>query len=102
MTGDIRIARRVVMRVLTEGNSTLPGATPRGVMPNLQESDSPATFQDNSPKREKTFKEESVHEIEDADDISKISPGGESPDMRDLTHLQLGYNSPSVPDNVRR
>ena len=96
------IARRVMMRVLREGASALPGETPRAVMRNLQESGSPATFQDNSPKREKENKEESIYEVDDADDISKISPGGESPDSRDWSTFQVQNIKPEVPDNIRR
>lgn len=101
MEGCRHIARRVVMRYLTS-SSTLPGATPRVLEPNFQQSNSPATFVDNSPKREKKLKEESIYEIDDADDKTKLSPGGTPKDTRDWTHLQPQYLKPSVPDNVRR
>jgi len=97
----LAMTRRVVVRYLKNASSTLPGEVSQQTVQNIDES-SPKTFEDNGPKRPKDIKEESIYEIDDADDIAKLSPGGVPRDMTDLTHLTPSYNTPSIPSNIRR
>ena len=103
MSNTLNISRRVLMRYLTS-SSLLPGSEERWVMPNLEESNSPATFVNNMPKQEKSIDDGSIYDVENADDLLKkpSSPGGQPMDTAVLPYNNTQVVKPKVPQNVRR
>lgn len=103
-----RMAKRVAFRFITS-SSQMPtenvqyhwdrGQGTSGFHTIIEESGEPAP----STKQEKAFDDNSIHDVEFADDRAKKPRDGDGrQDAKDFTNLQLQFNKPEVPDNVRR